>query len=134
MRAALSAIVVLCTICLVLAGCGGGSAGTTVQITGRVMDSATGKPVAGVLIELGTARAMSDANGNFTLTGVPTGEQRFAVIPPEGYAAPMPIIINVPPTASTLADLGTGEIGSYIYVSSSSSGVTGGGPPPPPII
>ncbi len=134
MRTTLSAVVVVCTMCFILAGCSGGNASATVQITGRVMDSATGKPVAGVLVELGTARAMSDSNGNFTLTGVPTGEQRFSVIPPEGYTAPAPIIINVPPTASTLADLGTGEIGSYIYVSSSDSGGTGGGPPPPPII
>lgn len=129
-----SIVVTLCVLCGILAGCSGGSSGSAVQITGRVVDSATGQGVPGAVVELGTARATTGSDGSFILTGVPTGEQRLSVIVPAGYTAPAPTFIDVPATATTLADLGAGEIGSYIYVTSAGGGDTGGGPPPPPIM
>jgi hypothetical protein len=133
MKAAAVPLAVLCGLCGLIAGCGGGGGGGGVQITGRVVDRYTGQGVAGVVIELGTASATSGSDGRFILRGVPTGEQRFAIVPPSGYSAPAPMIVDVPPTADSLDDIGGGVFGSQIALLPDGGGSGGGPPPPPPI-
>lgn len=105
--------------------------GGGLQITGRVVDSSTGGGVVGAIVELGTARATTGFDGRFILTGVSSGDQRFAVIPPSGYSAPTPVIVDVPENATSLADLGGGIFGSQVAVQPIGGG--DGPPPPPPI-
>jgi predicted small lipoprotein YifL len=86
----LAALLVLSAL---LAGCGG--AGPLVDpsvvpraaVTGRVVDAASGQPVAGARVFLaGTShRATTDGQGTFTLTGVPAGVYEIAAHQP-GYA------------------------------------------------
>jgi len=70
---------------------GGGCSGSPVgvqdygSITGRVIDAATNQPVGGALVSVGSLyTAYADAQGAFTLTGVPTGTQTVTARSP-GY-------------------------------------------------
>jgi len=84
-------IIALCLCC----GCGGGSqnsavptswsssSGTTqsgstsgvTAVKGTVVDDSSLEPLGNVTVSLGTVTAVTDAQGNYTLTGVPSGTQ-----------------------------------------------------------
>ena len=51
------------------------------SITGRLVDPVTGQPIAGatVVIQGTNLTALTDVNGNFTVEGVPTGQQNLLV-------------------------------------------------------
>ena len=49
-----------------------------ITVTGRVLD-ASGQPVAGARVSVGGRSALTDANGNFTVTKVPTGTHTLVV-------------------------------------------------------
>ncbi|QNP90821.1 carboxypeptidase regulatory-like domain-containing protein [Corynebacterium lujinxingii] len=49
-----------------------------ITVTGRVLD-ASGQPVAGARVSVGGRSALTDANGNFTVTKVPTGTHNLVV-------------------------------------------------------
>jgi hypothetical protein len=97
-RAVLS-LLVAGVIGMVLAGCGGGEGegaapppGGTSTITGRVVDAAnTSVGLADAQVSVvsvqSRGRATTDDEGNFTLTGVPSGVVRLRVTPPSGYRA-----------------------------------------------
>jgi len=55
-------------------------------ITGTVIDSATGKPVAGALVAIGSAEAPTDDAGRFTIANAPFGRLDVVVIA-DGYQA-----------------------------------------------
>lgn len=49
-----------------------------ITVTGQVLD-ASGQPVAGARVSVGGRSALTDANGNFTVTKVPTGTHNLVV-------------------------------------------------------
>lgn len=55
-------------------------------VTGTVVDDATGMPVVGALVSVGTTEAGSDDAGNFSIAGVPFGRLDVVVIA-DGYRA-----------------------------------------------
>ncbi len=61
--------------CLALAcgGDGGGGPSSTGTISGTVTSAASGAPVAGAIVSVGSIESTSDAGGHFELAGVPTG-------------------------------------------------------------
>ena len=73
--------------CLVLA-CGGDGGGpsSTGTISGSVTSAASGAPLAGATVSVGSRQATSDAAGHFDLTGVPTGAATLGCAQP-GYVA-----------------------------------------------
>lgn len=71
-------------------GCGGNPNAVGVQqygtIVGRILDATNNRPVAGVLVSVGSLfTAMSDPNGAFTLSNIPIGHQEVTASAP-GYA------------------------------------------------
>jgi hypothetical protein len=52
------------------------------SISGNVLDAATGSPVAGALVRLGSAAALSDNRGRVSFRRLPAGEYRVAVAQP----------------------------------------------------
>jgi len=106
-------VFVLCSaLILAIAGCGGGGSGGGAEagprgatVTGLVLDAATGAPVAGAVVIVGTA---SDVTA-YTVTNVPTGEQEFrttaagyAEFPEDGVPA---FYVTVVPGTTTLESL-----------------------------
>jgi hypothetical protein len=68
-------------------GCGNGVVGVQDYgtVTGRVIDAATNKPLAGALVSVGSLyTAYADAQGAFTIPTIPTGEQTVTARAP-GY-------------------------------------------------
>jgi hypothetical protein len=55
-------------------------------VTGRAVDAATGVGVAGVTVSAGAASTSTDASGNFSLTGAPTGERVTVLFRSDAYA------------------------------------------------
>jgi hypothetical protein len=53
-------------------------------LEGDVID-ADGKPYAGMMIDLGVARTMTDKKGHYTLTNIPAGEYSLSCRSPYGY-------------------------------------------------
>jgi hypothetical protein len=51
-------------------------------VTGSVLDAESGSAVSGALVRLGSAAALSDADGRVLFRGLPTGEYRVAVAQP----------------------------------------------------
>jgi hypothetical protein len=91
---ALRAFTLASAILFAVSGCGGGkdddanppgqSAGT---VSGRVADAQTGEAIAGVDVTIGTLKATSDANGKYSLPGVPLGAQVVAQFTKASYAS-----------------------------------------------
>jgi len=110
-------VFVLCSaLILAIAGCGGGGSGGGAEagprgatVTGLVLDAATGAPVAGAVVIVGTASDVTDDVGAYTVTNVPTGEQEFrttaagyAEFPEDGVPA---FYVTVVPGTTTLESL-----------------------------
>jgi hypothetical protein len=76
-------LLVLAGLLLVaLTGCGGGGGGSptsTATLAGQIVRVSDGTGVAGATVHAGGVSGPTDANGNFTLTGVPTGNQQLTV-------------------------------------------------------
>jgi hypothetical protein len=53
-------------------------------VSGRILDQDTSQPIAGATVRVGTATATTDAEGRYTLTGLPPGQYVLSVIHP-GY-------------------------------------------------
>jgi hypothetical protein len=81
-----------------LAGCGGPSvppAANYGSISGRVYDSTTNQPIAGVLVSVDTIlTATSASDGTYQIGTIPSGQYTMAVQVPTGYAPPN---VNAPP-------------------------------------
>jgi hypothetical protein len=94
---------VLAVVTFALAGCGPAvpPVGNYATVSGRVTDAATGAGLAGATLTVNIVLvATTDANGNFKIAPVPTGDWQYQVTPPPNYAAPGPV---------TPAPLGPGE-------------------------
>jgi sugar lactone lactonase YvrE len=80
---------------------------TTGQVSGNVVDQATGTPLAGVQVQLtgaGTASTSTDSSGAFTLTGMAPGSYTVQV----SLAGYTPVTLNnVAVTAGVVSSLGT---------------------------
>jgi len=112
--ASLGGLVVSLTLLAVTAGCGGGGGGGSVQprgstVTGAVLDAATRAPIPNATVTVGTSSAVTDSNGGYTATNVPTGSQELRAAA-SGYlrfpadAAPT-FFVTVVPGTTTLDDL-----------------------------
>jgi TonB-dependent starch-binding outer membrane protein SusC len=51
--------------------------GQTGTVTGRVVDNVSEQPLSGAMVGVGTVRTVTNAEGDFVLTGVPAGEQNL---------------------------------------------------------
>ena len=110
------------------AGCGGGGGGGGAAeprgstVTGTLLDAATEAPIASATVTVATSSGVTDGNGTYTLTDVPTGSQGLRAAA-NGYlrfpadGAP-PFYVTVVPGTTTLGDL--------LLVPASQ-------PPPPPL-
>ena len=69
----------------------------TSRITGTVIDSRTGAPTAGVMVQVGDVVVVSDANGNYDRNGLVAGEYvvALAVSAERGVADQGTIIVSV---------------------------------------
>lgn len=91
-----SRLVALASVVLLsLSGCGGGGGGNATPppqtqagiVSGRVADAQTGEAIAGVEVTIGALKANSDANGKYTLSGVPAGAAVVARFSKPQYAS-----------------------------------------------
>jgi CarboxypepD_reg-like domain len=98
-------------IVAVAAGCSGGHSGpTTHTIAGRAVDQRTGRGLPGVTVVIGNQRAVTDAQGHFTLTAVPSGSAalRASAKYHETAAVPLPtsspynVSVSLQPTSVTV--------------------------------
>ena len=61
---------------LATAGCGGdsgGPSGGSATASGTIRNGTSSAPIAGATVAVGSASAVSDATGNYQLTGLPAG-------------------------------------------------------------
>ncbi|MBA3392203.1 MAG: TonB-dependent receptor [Deltaproteobacteria bacterium] len=65
---------------------GGGTAHAEREVTGRVLDAASGQPVVGALVAVGAGEAGSDDDGRFTIENLPFGRHDVVVIA-DGFRA-----------------------------------------------
>ena len=71
-----------------LCGCGGGGGSSAslspeprgATVTGTVLDAATGGPIAGASVAVGTRAAVTADDGTYTVSNVPTGSQELHVV------------------------------------------------------
>jgi Carboxypeptidase regulatory-like domain len=81
-----------------LAGCGGPAvppAANYGSISGRVYDSTTNQPIAGVVVSVDTIlTATSASDGTYRIGTIPSGQYTMGVQAPSGYAPPN---VNAPP-------------------------------------
>lgn len=61
-------------------------------VTGRVFDTSTGQPVAGVRVSAGGASATTNASGRYTLTGIPDGDRVVVQFQSDRHAAAAKIL------------------------------------------
>jgi len=78
---------------LILNGCSkdsnnptGPNQNLTATISGTVIDSLAGTPVAGATVTIGSQSASTDASGSYSLSSVPLGEQSISISAP-GYVS-----------------------------------------------
>src|SRR2546423_7675761 len=60
--------------------------GQATQLSGTVTDASTSKPIAGATVSAGTGSAVTDADGAYTISGLPPGTYT-ATAPASGYAS-----------------------------------------------
>ena len=76
-----------------LAGCGGPQippAQNYGTIVGRVFDSATNQPLAGVTVTVDTILSSSSgSDGSYRVANIPLGTYTLRPQPPQGYSAPL---------------------------------------------
>lgn len=86
-----------------LVGCGGPQvppAANYGSISGRVFDSATNQPLAGVVVSVDTIlTATTASDGTYRIGTIPSGQYTMAVQTPQGYAAPN---TNAPPFSGSI--------------------------------
>ncbi len=58
--------------------------GVTGRLAGRVLDSATGKPIPGLLVTAGGAQTSTDSGGSFLIEGLPPGTHNLVVYAHDG--------------------------------------------------
>jgi uncharacterized surface anchored protein len=58
---------------------------TTGSLSGKVTDSATGAPIQGATVSLGSSLHTTDANGNYSIVEIPPGDYLLSFSAP-GYA------------------------------------------------
>ncbi|MGE5531025.1 MAG: carboxypeptidase regulatory-like domain-containing protein [Bacteroidota bacterium] len=87
---------------VVLAGCGGGSNGssvspTTGSVEGTIQDFTSGLPLQGVSVTVGAFQAVTDANGHFLISGLAPGSYQLVIVPNPASHLVLPPG-SVPPT------------------------------------
>jgi hypothetical protein len=77
------------------------------RITGTVIDQATGAPAPGVTVRVGSVYVVSDANGNYEVTGLPAGtyEVELILTPEQGIPAQPILFIVVPENGTVVQNL-----------------------------
>lgn len=103
-----------------LCGCGGGGGGSAspgpeprgATVTGTVLDAATGGPVAGASIAVGTRGAVTADDGTYTVSNVPTGSQELHMAA-AGYEE---FPTNSSPTFLVTVSLGTTTLDDILLV------------------
>lgn len=74
---------VAAAVMLIAAGCGGGDGGgqpaATGSVSGTIIYAASGDPLGGIRVSVGGISTTTSANGQFTLNGVPAGQQVLQV-------------------------------------------------------
>jgi hypothetical protein len=77
------------------------------RITGTVIDQTTGAPAPGVTVRVGSIYVVSDANGNYDVTGLPPGtyEVELILTPEQGIPAQPILSITVPENGTVVQNL-----------------------------
>lgn len=101
-RAGLVALTLIGAAMLFAAGCGGGGgdgggAVATGSVSGTVTYAATGDPLGGIEVSIGNITTTTNTNGQFTLRGVPVGQQTLQVQadPDRDLVVPPGVPLNV---------------------------------------
>ncbi len=97
-----AAVAVLTVAAIVCAGCGGDGvtpAANTGSITGVIAHAGTGQGLGGITVSAGGVTTTTNADGQFTLSNVPAGNQVLTItIPPDRDLVLPPygdIVVNV---------------------------------------
>lgn len=98
-RIASAGLVALLALALAACGDGGGGGDVTPDVaegtvTGRILDD-RGQPVVGAIVAIGDRQGVTDANGDFTITGVTAGARTLTVTL-DGYTFPAPLVQVTP--------------------------------------
>jgi hypothetical protein len=77
------------------------------RITGTVINQTTGAPMPGVTVRVGSVYVVSDANGNYEVTGLPAGtyEVELILTPEQGIPAQPILWVAVPENGSVVQNL-----------------------------
>ena len=114
--AGLAALTLFAAAALILAGCGGGGDGggqvvQTGSVSGTINYAASGDALGGIEVSIDGINTTTNANGEFTLSGVPIGQQtlqvkadpqRDLVVPP---GVPLTVNINAGQTTQLPAPI-----------------------------
>lgn len=81
--AGMAALTVVAAVALIAAGCGGGGDGgpavQTGTVSGTVNYAATGDALGGIEVTIGNMTVTTNNNGQFTINGVPVGQQTMQI-------------------------------------------------------
>lgn len=85
----------------------GGTAAQAGRITGTVIDQMSGAPAPGIIVRVGEATVLSDANGNYDRTGLPPGDYTIALelTADQGVAAQKPQQVQLTAGATVIVHL-----------------------------
>jgi hypothetical protein len=77
------------------------------RIAGTVIDLTTGAPAPNVAVTVGNQTVLTDANGNYDLSGLPAGSYPIvlALAPEQGAPAQEPVVIALAPDATVIQHL-----------------------------
>jgi hypothetical protein len=77
------------------------------RITGTVINQSTGAPAPGVTVRVGSVYVVTDANGNYEVTGLPAGtyEVELILTPEQGLPAQPILFVTVPENGTVVQDL-----------------------------
>ncbi len=113
--AGLVALTAVATAALICAGCGGGGGdgdgatpAQTGSVSGVITYASTGDSLGGIKVSIGNVEATTNDNGEFTLTGVPTGQQTLVIEIEQGreLAVPPGVPLEVTVEAGQTTELG----------------------------